>query len=365
MATSDWKSPFLRFRDQIRPLFDADVNVYHGVVMAPFHRRSMVGAAVRKLKAAKAGKVGIAAIETPTRECGHHAHYFYGDKGAYVALGQALSGVEDWIQSVPKGLLPKFSIPRKTTGIKKDLVTWACLVYHLAWELDLTYLRAVCEFRPLLAEGAFEPWSKWPHQPEGTDLRPLLIHKGPTAGDLEPLKMKFLECERFCYFPDVIDAYLVGGKSTAEFIGASLAAVDALVFMLDQVEDLKSVKSRELKKSTKSAKKNTKKAKLVIDATTLLGAFLHHYHFAPNSGAKVNVPLTVTQIAAAMNCSQPTASRRMKKLLGPNCMAKYRRAFQGKILPWLKDLVQERSEVIDAVVKSENAKDDFSKNDLD
>ena len=60
MAKLEWKVPFLRFREQIRPLFDNGVEIYHGVVMAPFHRRSMVGAAVRKLKAAKAGKVGIA-----------------------------------------------------------------------------------------------------------------------------------------------------------------------------------------------------------------------------------------------------------------------------------------------------------------
>ena len=365
MAKLEWKVPFLRFREQIRPLFDNGVEIYHGVVMAPFHRRSMVGAAVRKLKAAKAGKVGIAAIETPTRECSHHAHYFYGDKGAYVALGQALSGVEDWIQSVPKGLLPKFSIPRKTTGIKKDLVTWACLVYHLAWELDLTYLRAVCEFRPLLAEGAFEPWSKWPHQPEGTDLRPLLIHKGTSAGDLEPLMMKFAECERFCYFPDIIDAYLVGGQSTAEFIGASLEAVDVLVFMLDQVQDLEAAKNSELGSSTKSPKKKPKKAEGAIDDTTLLKAFLQHYHDQRKSGAKANIPLTAMQIAAAMKWSQSKVSRCMKKFLGPNGMAKYRRNFHGKINPGFKNLLKDGSRVIDAVVKSENDKDDFSKNDLD
>lgn len=365
MATSDWKAPFLRFRDQIRPLFDSNVEVYHGVVMAPFHRRSMVGAAVRKLKAAKAGKVGIAAIETPTKECGHHAHYFYGDKGAYVALGQALSGVEDWIQSAPNGLLPRFSIPRKTEGIKKDLVTWACLVYYLAWELDLSYLRAVCEFRPLLAEGAFEPWSKWPNQPEGVDLRPLLIHQGTSTGDLEPLKTKFAECERFCYFPDIIDAYLVGGKSTAEFIGASLAAVDVLVFMLDKIQDLEAAKNSELGSSTKSPKKKTKKAEGAIDDSTLLAAFLHHYHDQRKSGAKANIPLTAMQIAAAMNWSQSKVSRCMKKILGPNGMAKYRRNFHGKITPGLKKLFEDGSQAIDAVVKSENAKDDFCENDLD
>lgn len=361
MANLDWKVPLLNFRDQIRPLFDGRVEVYHAVVMAPFHRRSMVGAAVRKLQAAMAGKTGIAAIETPTRDCDHHAHYFYGDKGAYVALGSALSGVEDWIQSAPPGLLPKFSIPRKSEGVKRDLVIWTCLVHYLAWKFNLPYLRSVCEFRPLLKEGAIEPWSKWPHQPEAIDLRPLLTHHGEFGGDMEPLKMVFAECDRFCYFPDLIAVQLLNGKTTAEFIGASLAAIDVLVFMLEQVV----ARDEATIRGSANQQRKTKKADAVIDDTALLIAFLHHYHMTRVTGAK-GVPLTTTQIAAAMKWSQSKASRCMKKFLGPNAMAKYRSKFvNGRIHPGFANLLKDGSRVIDAIVSRDHEEDFSEENDLD
>jgi len=133
MAKSDWKTPFLRFRDQIRPLFDSGVKLYHGILMAPFHEHNELKEVVLNLEACLSGKTKIAVIETPTDGCNFHAHYFFGDSGGCNLLGHALSGIDDWMQDIPKDLLPRFNVSCTSLSEHyRNLATWASLVYYLA-----------------------------------------------------------------------------------------------------------------------------------------------------------------------------------------------------------------------------------------
>ena len=332
MATSDWKAPFLRFRDQIRPLFDAGVNVHHGVVMAPCHDGGEIDEAVNELEAAIEGKDLVATVETPTKNCKHHAHYFFGDEAACRVFEKSLEGLDRWIRAMPKNLLPEFHLPVDQFAKYRNITKWACLVYYLAWELDLVYLRSMVEIRPEVADTAFFPWSEW-DQPDGSDPRPLLIHQGDREGDLHPLISKFAaEGKRL---PEIIDAYLQGESMAAEFITASLAAVDALVFVLDQVRDQESTKPKKISSSVK--KKSTRPGRVSADVL-LLKAFLRHHHDFRETGEKALIPLTADQIAEAMQWLnedgkpvQSRASRRMLDVFGPGAMNKYKRAFLGDI----------------------------------
>lgn len=113
MSKSNWKLPFLRFRDRIRPLFDSGVKLYHGILMAPFHERKDVKDVVENLDPCFRGKSKVAEIETPTEGCQFHSHYFFGDSGGCKVLEHALLGIHDWIQAVPKELLPRFDVSCK------------------------------------------------------------------------------------------------------------------------------------------------------------------------------------------------------------------------------------------------------------
>lgn len=127
-----------------------------------------------------------------------------------------------------------------------------------------------------------------------------------------------------------------------EFIAASLAAVDVLVFMLDQVRGQEFAKKAEILGSVK--KKPSRPRRISADVM-LLKAFLRHHHDPRETGDKAMIPLTTEQIAEAMQWLnedgkpvQSRASRRMADVFGLNAMDKYRSIFQGDIIR-LKDIL--------------------------
>jgi hypothetical protein len=358
MSKSDWKLPFLRLRDQIRPSFNSRVKLYHGILMAPFHEGKDLKDVVENLDPCDRGKVKVAVIETPTEGCQFHAHYFFGDSGGCKLLGHALSGIDDWMRAVPKELLPRFNVP--CDGMYepfRNLVTWANLVYYLAWEIDAPYLQAAVEHQARVEEVGFFPWSEWP-QPAGCDPRPLLIHQGDNSGQFEKMLRRFGESEEFQWCPDIIDAYLVGEEISGEFIAASLSAIDILVFMLDQVRGDEAVKQNEL--TTPIRRKSTKRSRIANDIM-LLKAFLRVYH-DPNVNMKTaQEPLTAEQIAELMGWVnkagepvQSRASRRMSNIFGPDAMNKYRALFEGNLKKGFWKILGDATRDLDAIASSDD-----------
>ena len=369
MAKSDWKAPFLKLRDQIRPLFDSGVKLYHGILMAPFHERKDLDEVVQNMEACSRGKTKVAYFETPTVGCKVHAHYFFGDSGGCNVLGHALSGIDDWMRAVPKELLPKFTVPCESAFKPyKDLATWTSLVYYLAWEIDAPYLQAAVEQQARVEEVSSDPWSDWP-QPEGCDPRPFLIHQGDTSGQFEKMLLRFSQCEEFRWCPDIIGAYVVGEQISGEFISASLAAIDVLVFMLDQVRGQELAKQNELSSPIK--RKSTKPRRVSYDVMMLKG-FLKLHHDPRETGEKALIPLTTKQIAEYMQWFnengepvQSRASRRMEDIFGPDAMSKYKVAFEGDFdIRGFKKSLEDGSCDIEAIDRSDD-EDDSEENDFD
>ena len=326
MAKTDWKAPFLNLREQVRPLFDSDTRLYHGILMAPFHKQKALKEVVKNLPAAGMAKECVATIETPTDGCDFHAHFFFGDSGGCKILGQALDGIEDWMRAVPKELLPRFDVPSNTlVSAYQNLVTWTSLVYYLAWELDAPYLQATVEYQPRLEEVSSAPWSNWP-QPKGCDPKPVLLHQETSSGDFYKFLERFGEPNEDYWCPDIIGAFLTADPMCAEFIKASLAAIDVLVFMLDRVRGPEVVKQKK--------PLNRKKLRRNDEATrevTYLKIFLREHHDPRQNPATALKPLTVEEIAGHMGWNEPgaqvKASRRMAKIFGPNAMKKYKSIF--------------------------------------
>jgi hypothetical protein len=366
MATLDWKAPFLQFRDQIRPLFDSGVKLYHGVLMAPFHEREELTEVVRSLEACHEGKTTVAVIETPTDGCNYHAHYFFGDSGGCQLLGHALSGIDDWLRAVPRALLPEFNVPcnscYKPDG---DLATWVSVVYYLAWEINAPYLQGAVEYQESIEEIVFYPWSEWP-QPEGCDPRSLLIHQGNDSTQFEKFLERFGMSEEFRWCPDIIDAYLLNG----EFVAASLAAIDVLVFMLEQIRGKDTVVPQNA--SAPHRKNRQSRSRRVSNDLILLREMLAELHNPEIHGEKALIPLTAERIATALEWIsksgkplQARVSRRMAELFGPNGMEKYRKLFdRGKISPGIFNRNSDGTRAVDGY-DMDMQENDPRENDLD
>lgn len=328
MAKSDWKAPFLEFRDQIRPLFDSGVKLYHGILMSPFHERDEIKEVVKNQAAADLGQSLAFSVDTPTDDCKYHAHYFYGDNSTCLLLAEALSGVDDWIRDVPKGLLPILNFQCRKSS-RDVMAVWANLVYCLAWECDPPYLQATVEYQSRVHEVSSHEWyfGSWP---ENCDPRPILIQQGDPRGRFGNLLESFTD-EQWC--PDIIGAYLRGEPFCGDLIGASLAAVDVLVFMLEQI---RGQETEESKKLTTSAKmKLQSRSRRISNEIILLRELLEERHNFEIHGQKARIPLTAEQIAIAMEWYsesgkplQARVSRRMAEYYRTkNGMEKYRRLF--------------------------------------
>lgn len=367
MSKPDWKTPFLKFRDEIRPHFDAGIKLYHGILMSPFYEKHELNEVVDLLAPATYGLPLALTIETPAEDCKSHAQYFFGDSSTCRLLNLALSGIEDWLRGVPKGLLPQFNVTWHSQTPGKDLAIWTNLVYYLAWEIDAPYLQATVEYQTLLQETGSVPWSEgsWPQH---CDPRPALIHQGSSSGQVTELLEVFSNIDgRWC--PDILGAYLSGDSYSCDFIGASLAAVDILVFMFEQVRGQEPASQSQLSSPVK--KKSNKPSRVSIDVMLLKG-FLRVHHDPRETGEKARTPLTAEQIAEAMQWTnesgkpiQSKASRRMAEIFGANAMDKYRSMFEGSNpKSGFRKLLGDGSLDIEAV-DDRDEEDDSEENDLD
>lgn len=337
MPKADWKAPFLRFRDQVRPLFDANVKLYHGILMTPFHKKGEIKEVIKNLAAADLGQPLALTIETPTEDCKYHAQFFYGESSTCSLLGEALSGIEDWIRRVPKGLLPEFDWKFRV-NTKDQLSAWTDLVYYLAWEVDAPYLQATVEYQSRIHDVSSFEWSSNPW-PETCDPRPLLIRQGNSSNRFTEFLETFSD-KLWC--PDVIGAYLRGEPFCGDLIGASLAAVDVLVFMLEQNRGQEAAKQNE----RPARRRPTQESRVTLEVKLLKG-FLRMHHDPRETGDVALIPLTAKQIAEHMQWCNPDgepvqsrASRRMEGIFGPDAMKKYKRAFLGDI-DRLRDLLDD------------------------
>ena len=368
MAKSDWKAPFLEFRDQIRPQFDAGITVYHAILMAPFHERQEIQEVIKHQAVADMETSLAMTVETPSEDCKYHAHFFYGDKSICHLLGQALSGIDEWILGVPKGLLPKFDIKCREQTCQRNLVTWASLVCHLAWEVDAPYFQMMTEYQLRLEEIATTEWSMTPW-PIECDPRYALIHEKSPRGNFTKFLETFSDMETGQWCPDIIGAYVRGEPFCGDFIRASITAVDVLVFMLEQVQSLKSGMSDERPGSERKRKTNSKS---VMREKELLRAYLIQRHVLNNDELEKHKPLTAVQIAEAMDWYnesgrplQEKASRRMASIFGPNPMDKYCAQFaKGKVKPGFRTRLEDRTQSIDGIVEAEDSDDETDENDV-
>jgi len=354
MTKQDWKIPFHKLKDQLQTLYDANQNVHHGVVMAPFHSHNAPDdfeQIIGELEAADVGKFRIYSIRTPGAEEALHAHYFYGDNGAFQSMCRSLSGIEGWMRDIPKNLVPKFAVPQFASQTERDLVRWVGLVYYLAWEFDTPYLSAMVEYNASMKEVSFFPWIEWP-QPAGFDPRPFLIHRTDPYETIEDWKEKFAEEEEFYYLPEIIDAYLLGYPIIGEFVACSLTAIDCLIYMLEPVHG-----DREAARSfTKPIRKKPSRSNRMDNEVMLLKGFLRVHHDPKETGEKAFEPLTAEQIAVAMNWVsksgkplQAKVSRRMTDVFGKDAMRKYRRLIKRDIQPGFRDVLDDGTVVIEAI----------------
>lgn len=331
MSNEKWKEPFKQLKDKLQVLYDANLNIYHGVLMAPFHAANEVEHVVHKLEASYAGKNLLARINTPTEGCQHHAHYFFGNNSCFQQLGRNLSGIKGWMEKVPEELVPKFHIPKLENQVEENLVRWANLVYFLAWELDAPNLEATVEYQEIANGGSSFLWEECP-QPSNCDPRPWLIHQADRTDQIQEWMNKFSNED--LSLPEIIDAYLLGESMIGEFISRSLTAIDGLIFILEHVKQRQSEPSA---KFSKPIREKWPKSVEVSNEVEFLKKFLVEYHSKERLAGNIFCPLTANEIAIQMKWIsksgkplQSKVNRRMAQIFGENPMQKYKSPLEGE-----------------------------------
>jgi hypothetical protein len=324
MTTKDWRSPFLAFREQLLAINDSNAELYHGVLISFRHDLANLGPVVETLEPAFIGKNLVGRISIPTNRCQYHGHFFFGPSNTpFHQLQRGLVDLQQWVDAIPKGLLPRLEVPRLDSQADTNLALWVNLVYQLAFLVDAPYLTAQVEFQENAGEFPFNMWHEWP-QPAGCDPGPWLINQGDTSGHISHWETKFQD-QRY-HLPDIIDAYL-----DQELIKSSIAAIDVLVFMVDRLQEYATPTKPKKTGHTSGAvtKRVQKDRELVLDVI-----LAHTTKPAPKGEEKQ--PLGQSEIAEKLGWyngkgepNQPKVNRRMETIFGPKPMDAYKELFEN------------------------------------
>lgn len=323
MSREHWKRPFENLQQQLTPLVESNQGLFHGILMTPLHGRDEATQFANYLEPAQMADDLVGVVETPTRGCGFHAHYFYGDKKALILLQDLLSQLHTWVGAIPSGLLPEFTLPAIRNQKSKNLVLWSNLVYALAWRFDRWYFRACGEYQQRLDRIDFRPWEDL-IQPPGVDLRAVLTHQKPGANEFQTWVPRFDAAAR--KIPEYVGAYLqdTGSHLCGEFLRASHAAIDLLGTLgsgsnrgvLTPPAYKMALPTRKRRRTTRS---NLKKGESLTEDGDVLLSFLIHHHGC-HSGKPNYQPIGQKQIAKELSeridgWNQSRVSRSLDKLM--------------------------------------------------
>lgn len=297
----DWRKPFLDFKGELRPLYDASLRIHHGVVLSTNRSATELQPVIEMLEPAYANKNLAKTIEVTTDGCAFHGHFFFADdRRGLNQLERLLDGVGAWLEQVPEEILPRIRVPVLPSQTNRNLLQWVSAVYGIAWELDEVYLQAELEYLKSVQTLPFLPWIECP-QPNGCDPRPWMIHQGDSSGRIPQWQEAFTR--EGLTFPDLLSAYLL-----EDLVASSLAAIDLLVYRMPQ-ELAEAESETEGKNPSKSKISQHQGKNAVTDRATLL-AHLFFYHSSPE-GQKGG-PLKQMELAEQLGWLQPRVSRRMK-----------------------------------------------------
>ena len=335
MNATNWESPFLGLKQRFRSLYEGNEPLLHSVMLMPHHGVSESAAIVDVLEPSFQGHGLIQSISTPTEGCRHHAHYFFGSRTILRQMSSALRGIRSWINALPEGLIPELQIPKLEDQTSEELVYWANLVYLVAFEVDAPYLQATVEYQQEFDCLGFSPWDMCP-QPADCDPRPLMFHQRTTPVSFDAWKSQF-DADGL-RLPDVIDGYLCGDQIVGDFLAASLAAIDVLIYMLPRIAKEQSGQRSKKRIPRNRSKQSEKEKERQRDVDGLRGLFARVHN--PNSPSCRRSPLSQREIAEEMGWRSKTGrllqsrvNRRMTQLFGPCPMEKYAGMFaQGRII---------------------------------
>lgn len=323
--SQDWREPFLGFQDKLRPLFDAGLTIGHCVILSVDRTESELQPIIPMLEPACSGRRLVQSIPVTTAGCQYHSHLFFADNRTGIdQLGRLVDDIELWMDFVPAGFVPAFDIPKCQNQVHQNLIRWISLVYYLAWSSEASYLFAELEYQTSIDTIGFFPWNECPQPPRCQPLE-WLIHRTSAAGSIPKCKQQF--ADRGLRIPDVIDAYMTG-----EFVAASLAAIDLLVYVLPGKRRRTSLDTEDYAKRLSA--KTPQHRKVNQDIENLKNFLLKHHNPWTNSDSDVDVnrPLTGKEIAVLMGWAPPEnglkrqykASRLMKIIFGLDAMKNYR-----------------------------------------
>ena len=330
MAKSDWKKPFLQLQQSIEPLIALNNQLFHSNVCLPFHDRQRASDFASYLEAAHRAEELAGIIETPTAGCSFHGHFFFGSSAVLQQMGTLLKDLHSWIDDMPEGILPAFSLPRTDRQTTHNLALWSNILLALAWSQSRWHFAADVEFQQQLDQIEFTLWEEL-NQPAHLNPMAVLTHQKEIEVPFIEWPKRFKDKE--LAIPEYFGAYLrdAGEQICGDFLKASMSAIDIIVYVLTECSAIASPEGRThstMKKSTSPATKRRNRSDrakpneeelLSCDAKQLLMWLLSHHGCSagqPTSDAFDNQTLVARELTArGPTFDQVRVSRTLKELM--------------------------------------------------
>ncbi|PHQ34386.1 hypothetical protein [Rhodopirellula bahusiensis] len=298
---TEWKRPFLDLKSKLVTQYESGNEIFHAIVLSLDHAASDLTQAISGLEPACMSDRLDRTIEIPSPGCQLHAHMFWGGNEEVEALRKSLIGIFSSVRNIPEPYLPKLAVPLGMGQAERDLVLWSGLVYHLAWKFEAWYLQAEVECSGSVDGRSYTAWNDWPGSYAFDPRDAILCVQGVSTPNAWPQLIEREEGN----VPAMIVAYLLGDPICGGFIKASLAAVDIVLFQLDQPGP---VAPKQIKSRRPSAKRNLRLKNDELDLIKEVRR-LHVYQ-------QIAEPLTQAQMAIELAwVTDPKEGKERKALL--------------------------------------------------
>jgi len=325
----------MRLRESIRPLVDAKVELHHDVFLTVAGSDADVSDIIEELDPwyeYQTHPIQTVAFRVGDGVWAHHC-FFAKDCVGLIRLDEELRDLDRWLKYAPDHVCPKFT--RARSQLWTNVITWLCLLYHLATEYDDNCLQAELMYSDSDTVLRFEPWRTCP---ASADCDPVpLITLTPSKNRARRLWRPGGSKDNQT-FPQLIEACL-----TTDVLRASMNAVLLLKYYGENPLPDKIPRA----KADSRRKPNDKEGRLQKSAREVRNALVKH-HCLTTGERDPNDPLTQEEIALLADVSQSTVSRVMPFVMPPHHgmrggMDMYQLLCQqGRIRGYLKGVKRER-----------------------
>lgn len=297
---------------RFRAGYDSNLDFFSGILLSRKPAAQLIDFDLKRLEPLEAESKLLHTITVPLDGRWTLLYAYLGhDEDSIDSFCHAIKDVEPGLLRFPADLLVVSEIPSCLNHRDRVLFTWTSLLYSAAWKYNDVCLRAALEFQPTISNFEFSPWRDHPMS-ASCDPRPWMTLASGHMASRRRAEKKF--AANHTPWPDVLYAHLSVHRDD-DMHRSSIAAIDLLS---NEIKTLQ-VPAEPRKPLTRNAiPLSREQAQQPEIQKYFLLRMLYEIHVKQGR----QTPLTQQELANALNCSQSTASRRMRDFF-PGGQQKY------------------------------------------